>query len=113
MQRLEGTMRQIQLGSQMFMTSADIAKRASLYSAKNHQGQLHFLDESRSLSGGEGVNEFYVDKLISVIRLSNLCSTFWYSFPPWDLTANVFKFPHKVTVKKPGAPDTNQLLITL
>ena len=45
-------MRQIQLGFQMCITSAGIAKRASLYSAKNHQEQLRFLDESRSRNWG-------------------------------------------------------------
>ena len=58
---------------------------------------------SRALEVG-GADEFYKEKLISFIPLPSLCSTFWYSFPQWNLTANIFKFAHKVTVKIPGAP---------
>ena len=62
---------------------------------------------SRALEVQTNVDKliFIVDKLIFIVQLLSLCSTFWCSFSQWHLTANIFKFAHKVTVKKPVAPD--------
>ena len=58
----------------------------------------------------KGANGFYVDKLVFIVHLLDLVSSYRDNLPRQNVTATIFKLAHNVTVRKPGAPNILRIL---